>query len=252
MINKCNRICLVCKILYIKETNYKGTKYCSIFCKKKAKNEQNKALWNKKGKIYRRTYLNSLSECKKKKYLEAQKKSLKKSRKKHYKKNKLKYYAKKYNRIFTLNDLSKLKKLKKIKRANRNKYTKEKSKYMYEYLKTHLNVKIGSIFRQRIWRILKGKNVVFNMEEIIGCTLMELKIYLENKFQKNMSWNNYGQFGWHIDHIEPCCNFDFSNIEQLKKCFHYTNLQPLWWMDNLKKGSGSLFFERKKQKKCSR
>jgi hypothetical protein len=48
-----------------------------------------------------------------------------------------------------------------------------------------------------------------------------------------MSWNNYGIKGWHIDHIKPCSSFDLSDLEQQKKCFHYTNLQPLWWYDNL-------------------
>lgn len=48
-----------------------------------------------------------------------------------------------------------------------------------------------------------------------------------------MSWDNFGE--WYIDHIKPCCSFDLTDIEQQKKCFHYTNLQPLWAIDNLKK-----------------
>ena len=50
-----------------------------------------------------------------------------------------------------------------------------------------------------------------------------------------MSWDNYGKFGWHIDHIIPL--YSAKDIEELKKLFHYSNLQPLWWEDNLKKGS---------------
>ena len=50
-----------------------------------------------------------------------------------------------------------------------------------------------------------------------------------------MSWDNYGTHGWHIDHIRPCASFDLSDEEQQKICFHYTNLQPLWAEDNLKK-----------------
>jgi hypothetical protein len=52
-----------------------------------------------------------------------------------------------------------------------------------------------------------------------------------------MSRDNYGYRGWHVDHIVPCSAFDLTNIEEQKKCFHYTNLQPLWAKDNLSKGN---------------
>jgi hypothetical protein len=48
-----------------------------------------------------------------------------------------------------------------------------------------------------------------------------------------MTWNNHGK--WHIDHIIPCCAFDLADPEQRKRCFHYTNLQPLWAQQNFRK-----------------
>lgn len=51
-----------------------------------------------------------------------------------------------------------------------------------------------------------------------------------------MSWENHNQWGWHIDHIIPCISFDLTNPKEIKKCFNYKNLQPLWWFDNLSKG----------------
>jgi len=50
-----------------------------------------------------------------------------------------------------------------------------------------------------------------------------------------MTWTKFMQGEIHIDHIKPCCRFDLSKPEEQVKCFHYTNLQPLWAEDNLKK-----------------
>ena len=52
-----------------------------------------------------------------------------------------------------------------------------------------------------------------------------------------MTWNNHGIYTWHIDHIKPCDSFDLSNEEDQKKCFHYTNMQPLWALENLSKSN---------------
>ncbi len=60
--------------------------------------------------------------------------------------------------------------------------------------------------------------------------------HLEKQFKEGMTWENHGLYGWHIDHIIPCASFDLTDLEQQKKCFHYTNLQPLWAKENLIKG----------------
>lgn len=70
---------------------------------------------------------------------------------------------------------------------------------------------------------------------VLGCNIRDYKKYLEDKFLAGMSWANYGFTGWHIDHINPLCTFNLINPEEQKKAFHYTNTQPLWRADNLKK-----------------
>lgn len=72
--------------------------------------------------------------------------------------------------------------------------------------------------------------------QAMGCSGQELKRYLESKFQPGMSWDNYGVHGWHIDHIVPLSSFNLSDPEDYKKACHYTNLQPMWAIDNIKKG----------------
>jgi hypothetical protein len=113
--------------------------------------------------------------------------------------------------------------------------------YMNEWtknsLKTNINHKIKHNLSER-FRVALFKNSKSSPTlEILGCTIDEFKTYLENQFQEGMTWENYGLKGWHIDHIKPCSLFDLSDPEEQKKCFHYTNLQPLWWYDNLKKSA---------------
>jgi len=60
--------------------------------------------------------------------------------------------------------------------------------------------------------------------------------YIESKFLPGMSWDNYGR-EWHFDHIIPLDSFDLTDPEQFKKAAHYTNYQPLWKRDNLRKGN---------------
>lgn len=74
--------------------------------------------------------------------------------------------------------------------------------------------------------------------QLIGCSWVALKIHLESLFQLDMTWNNYGkgEGKWSVDHIRPLTSFDLTSSEQQKQCFHYTNLQPLWYMENSRKG----------------
>jgi hypothetical protein len=71
--------------------------------------------------------------------------------------------------------------------------------------------------------------------DILGCSAEEFKIYMESKFQPGMSWKNNTRYGWHIDHIIPISSAQ--NEEQAIKLNHYSNLQPLWAIDNLKKSN---------------
>ena len=93
-------------------------------------------------------------------------------------------------------------------------------------------------FRCRLWKLLKNRNKKVNIKVIdfIGCTQLELIKHIESKFKDGMTWDNHNRYGWHIDHIIPCDSFGYESFEDIKKCFHYTNLQPLWAEDNMAKG----------------
>jgi hypothetical protein len=64
--------------------------------------------------------------------------------------------------------------------------------------------------------------------ELLGCDWETVRNHLESQFIEGMDWENYGYYGWHVDHIRPCSSFDISDPIQQRVCFHYTNLQPIW------------------------
>ena len=77
-------------------------------------------------------------------------------------------------------------------------------------------------------------------EELVGCSFGDLVAHIESKFTVGMDWDvflNAGFSGIHIDHIMPCAAFDLTKEEEQRKCFHWSNLQPLWAVDNLSKGA---------------
>jgi hypothetical protein len=72
--------------------------------------------------------------------------------------------------------------------------------------------------------------------ELLGCDIQWLAAWLEVQFQSGMTWENYGPV-WHVDHKRPCASFDLSDPVQQRLCFHWTNLQPLFAEENLRKGA---------------
>jgi hypothetical protein len=79
----------------------------------------------------------------------------------------------------------------------------------------------------------------FTYNESLGCTPDAFKKHIESLFLEGMTWQNHGtgKGKWHLDEIRPCASFNLSDPEQYKACFHYTNCQPLWSEDNIKKSS---------------
>ena len=91
--------------------------------------------------------------------------------------------------------------------------------------------------RTRVIDAIKNNRKSSKTLDLLGCSIQYYKIFLENKFQDGMNWENYGRKGWHIDHIIPCSSFDLSDPEEQRKCFHYTNTQSLWEIDNIIKSN---------------
>jgi hypothetical protein len=170
-----------------------------------------------------------------KKHLEYEKKYREKNKKKindYYKDNK-----QKYKEYYNNNKKIILERQKIYTSKNKEKINEYRRKIFLEKYNLDLNFKIKCVLRSRFRIALKYGYKSDSIINLIGCSIEELKKYLENKFKEGMTWENHDMNGWHIDHIIPCVSFDLTDPEQQKKCFHYSNLQPLWAKENLIKGS---------------
>lgn len=169
---------------------------CKECSKTKNKNYYNKTK-GQKGTAYE-------EKLRKKKEEYARNKSLRERRKQYYQRDKERQNAKSVKR-------------------KREKRKADPTFRMIESLRT----------RQR--QAIKGQNKSESTMELLGCNSKQARQHLENQFTEGMSWKNYGLHGWHVDHVIPCASFDLTDTEQQRQCFHYTNLQPLWAEDNLRK-----------------
>jgi len=169
-----------------------------------------------------------------------------------------KEYNKQYQKQYYLDNREKIKQQKKQYRLdNREKIKQQKKQYYLDnkekrkqynldnkekrnlYLKNKLKTdpifKIIKYQRIRMRQVLKGESKCKSTIELLGCSAEYCWNHLEQQFKPGMTKDNYGL--WHVDHITPCISFDLNDPEQQKICFHYTNLQPLWAIDNIKKGA---------------
>ena len=96
--------------------------------------------------------------------------------------------------------------------------------------------KLISLNRNRLSNFLRTNKITKRNKtfEIIGCTPEFLKEHIEKHFTEGMSWDKLGK-EIHIDHIIPLSSA--KTEEEIYKLCHYTNLQPLWAKDNLKKSN---------------
>lgn len=127
-------------------------------------------------------------------------------------------------------------------KAMRKQWAEQNSEKIRGYTQAHNRkrsgnpeLKIAHRLRERVRTALKHCQGIKTgrTESLVGCTWAKLRTHLEFQFTDGMTWEKMGL--WHIDHIRPCASFDLTDPEQQKECFHFSNLQPLWAEDNLRK-----------------
>ena len=122
-----------------------------------------------------------------------------------------------------------------LKRNEYNRSEKAKESHRKRY-GSNVQFKLACLLRRRLLSALKRNRRVGSGVKDLGCSIEELKVYLEKQFKDGMSWENHGE--WHIDHIKPLSKHDLTKRSQVLKACHYSNLQPLWKFENLSKGTG--------------
>lgn len=93
----------------------------------------------------------------------------------------------------------------------------------------------ATLLRTSLLKALQGKVKTCSALRLLGCSIDQFRVHLQSKFRDGMAWNNHGTI-WHIDHIKPCASFNLTNHNEQANCFHYSNMQPLLVLENLRKG----------------
>jgi len=98
--------------------------------------------------------------------------------------------------------------------------------------------RIKCLLRTRLFAAIKtqGARKCGSTSQLIGCSIPDLLIHLESKFESGMNWENYGPV-WHVDHVMPLAIFDLTKESHQIRAFHFSNLQPLFALENCSKNS---------------
>ena len=208
-----------------------------ILSKRREDRKRNNKEVLKKEKIYR-----AKTKDKKKRHLkvyrEINKEELALKRKEY--RLRTKEHRKEQQREYYLNNKEKIDTRKKeYYKNNKERLIKKGVEASNQRKKRDPNFKLTCNLRCRLLDAVKNQGGIKSSGtfDLLGCSAQEVRTHLEKQFKEGMSWENHGVFGWHIDHIIPCTAFDLTDPEQQKLCFHYSNLQPLWREENLKKGN---------------
>jgi len=227
-----NIYCRECELKRMREYREKNREKINQSSKDYRKNNPEKYKETIKKYLQKNPNMTSTERSKKYRENEEWKEKFRESSRKSYLKNIDKQKEK--NKKYRIENKEKIDKLKKD-WSNKNKEKVKKINYKSQEKKRKTDgfYRMKKNLRSRIRKFLINETNSKRTKEIVGLDKMDLKLYIQNKFLDGMSWENYGR--WHLDHIKPLSSA--KNNEEVIKLNHYTNLQPLWAEDNIKKGN---------------
>ena len=157
---------------------------------------------------------------------------IKKSRKEYYLKNREK--DNKRTKEYRLKNIELVNERQKKYKAKPETKERIQKRWKIRYY-TDINFRLRHLCSTRVLQALKFKYKSASTMKLIGCTIDELRQHIESQFEPWMTWENHGL--WDIDHIKACAKFNLIYPEQQRECFHWSNLQPMEHIANIKKGA---------------
>jgi len=123
----------------------------------------------------------------------------------------------------------------------RREYERLKKENNFHYKIKH-NVSTLILVRLKLRLLSKEGKSTF---DFLPYTIDDLIKHLESQFEPWMNWQNYGSGDgrWSIDHRIPDSSFNYESVkdEEFQKCWALDNLQPLDWMENIKKSNKIIY-----------
>jgi hypothetical protein len=121
-------------------------------------------------------------------------------------------------------------------------YHARRKELHHEKQKNDVQYRLRRTLRARLKRAIDGGYKTTSATILLGCSIEALLAHLERQWLPGMCWENFGRLDsekqtWQIDHVLPLSGFDLTDTEQAAQACHFTNLAPLWAIDNRRKGS---------------
>jgi hypothetical protein len=187
----------------------------------------------KNGKPKYKYYCKKCDYLKVKEWRQKNKQKRKKQAERHYNKHKnerLEYHKNHYQ--------NNIENYKEYYQTNKDHIIQQHTEYSRKKYHSDPKFRLNSLMRKRVYQSVKGRKNGASWLNFVEYDITTLIKHLENQFVNNMSWDNYGS-EWHIDHILPIDLFDIHEIgdDEFKRAWKLTNLQPLFAIDNIRKGN---------------
>jgi len=221
--------CRLCHAEYMKVYGQNNKEKYKEYC------EKNREYMNAHRREYNAKNKEHTKEIRKKRYDNADPDKIKMDQKNNYEKHK-KDRLEKAKIYYQKNKEEIIKKVQNYFKKNKDKVMNYHRDYFKNRYKTDIEFKLAECLRKRILLALKKGYKSDLSVALLGCSIEEATIHIENQFVDGMNWEKFLNGEIHLDHIRPLITYDLTDEKQQKQAFNWQNIAPLWALDNLKKG----------------